>query len=121
MKKTISAVLVCVLLLGCVFALTSCAKTLSGTYKRDGLIVDTTYEFKGNEVTIINGMGSLSHTTKATYVIEEKDDGTMTITFTYSEGETPDEDLKGTKSFEEGKKENGDKFIKIGGIEYIKQ
>lgn len=121
MKKTISAVLVCVLLLGCVFALASCAKTLSGTYKRDGLIVDTTYEFKGNEVTIINGMGSFSHTTKATYSIEKNDDGTMSITFTYAEGETPDEDLKGTKSFEDGKKENGDKYIKIGGIEYIKQ
>ena len=120
MKKIISLVLVSVLLLGCVFSLASCAKTLSGTYKRDGLIVDTTYEFKGKEVTIVSGLGSLSHTTKATYVIEEKDDGTMTITFTYAEGETPDEDLKGTQSFSEGT-ENGVKYIKIGMTQYYKQ
>ena len=120
MKKIISMTLLCALLLGCVFALASCAKTLSGTYKRDGFIVDTTYEFKGNEVTIVNGLGSLSHTTKATYAIEENDEGAMTITFTYAEGETPDDDLKGTMSFSEGE-EDGVKYIKINGVKYNKQ
>ena len=120
MKRIVSVLLVCVMLLGCVAALASCSKTLSGTYKREGIFTDTTYEFDGKNVTIVTALGSLSHTKEATYVIEKADDGTSTITFTYKEGETPDEDLKGTKSFSEGE-EDGVKYIKIGGVKYIKQ
>ena len=52
MKKVISMTLVCVLLLGCVFALASCGKTISGTYEL-ALSEDnkTTYEFSGRKVT----------------------------------------------------------------------
>ena len=122
MKKVISVLLVCVLLIGTVCALASCGgKTLSGTYKRDGLFVDTTYTFTKNEVTIKNSVGgAVSFESKATYVIEEKEDGSFTITFTYAEGETPDDDLKGTQSFTEGK-EGDVQYIKIGGVQYNKQ
>ena len=120
MKRIVSVILVCVMLLGCVATLASCSKILFGTYKREGLFTETTYEFDGKNVTIVTSIGSVSYTKKATYVIEKADDGTSTITFTYEEGETPDEDLKGTKSFSEGE-EDGVKYIKIGGVKYIKQ
>ena len=120
MKKLLSVMLVCVMLFGCIATLASCSKVLSGTYKRDGIFADTTYEFKGKNVTIVTTMGSLSYTKEATYVIEKADDGSSTITFTYEEGETPDETLKGTQSFSEGE-EDGVKYIKIGGVKYIKQ
>ena len=118
LKKIFAAVTAAALAL----TLASCGgKTLSGTYKRDGLFVDTTYTFTKNEVTIKNSVGgAVSFESKATYVIEEKEDGSFTITFTYAEGETPDDDLKGTQSFTEGK-EGDVQYIKIGGVQYNKQ
>ena len=45
MKKIISALLVCVLLVGCMFALASCGKTLSGTYEAKIIGTGVSYEF----------------------------------------------------------------------------
>ena len=70
MKKVISIVLVCVLLACSVFALASCGKTLSGTYK-DALTGLTELTFKGNKVTITVRNGS----TTANYEIKENEDG----------------------------------------------
>ena len=45
MKKTLSAILACVLLIGCLFTLASCGKSLSGTYEIDLGVSEITYEF----------------------------------------------------------------------------
>ena len=122
MKKTISAVLVCVLLLGCVFALASCGKTLSGTYVFK-LTDDnkTTYDFSMNKCTKTTTMGAIgftkSETVEGKYEINEVEEGKFEITFTWDvDGEEKIE----TVSFSEGE-ENGVEYIKLGGIRYDKQ
>lgn len=77
MKKILSLALVCVMLVGSMFALVSCAKTLSGTY--EGLLCDLTFD--GSDVTATVGSNSVS----GTYEIKEKDDGSMTISFDFVE------------------------------------
>lgn len=52
MKKTLSAVLVCVLLACTLLTLVSCGKSLVGTYTADILAAKVTYEFAaGGKVT----------------------------------------------------------------------
>jgi hypothetical protein len=75
MKKVVSTVLVCVLLIGVMLTLVSCGKQLSGTYK--GLL-GFDLKFSGNKVTAIVGDKELT----GTYEIEEKDDK-MTISFDF--------------------------------------
>ncbi len=114
MKKIVSALLVFVLAIGMIFTLVSCGKTLSGTYKHS--IVNKTYTFKGNEVTVNPLIGD-AYTIK--YEITEED-GQLYITFIYDEGDTEDEDLKGKLTLVEGE-EAGVEYIKIGGSKYNKQ
>ena len=116
MKKIISAVLVCILLVGCMFTLASCSKKLSGTYKGDAGIASATYEFSGKKVKITAELLGKEKSFEGKYEINEDDDG-YTITFTFE-----DEDAKsysGDFSFAEGE-ENGVEYIKIGGIKYKK-
>ena len=115
MKKFISVLLVCVLLVGSVFALASCGKTLSGTYKSAGIGL-TELTFKGNKVTI--SVGNFSST--ANYEIKENEDGETVIEFTYDEGEKEQSGFSGAVSFSEGK-EDGVSYIKIAGVKYNKQ
>ena len=106
MKKILSAVLVCVLLAACVFALASCGKTLSGKYV-DALGV-TAYEFSGNKVTMYLGQKVVA---EGTYKIEAKDDK-ETITFTFTSGDDAEKE-SGTVDFVSGTE--GDKeYIKLG-------
>ena len=117
MKGIISALLVCVLLVGVVFALASCGKTLSGKYEAEANLgittVNYTYEFKGSKVTATvkstNFLGQVeSVTVEGTYEIEDDE-----ITFAWdSEEEVLD---GGTFTFEET--EDG---IKIGKFEFKK-
>lgn len=107
MKKILSAVLVCVLLVGCVFTLASCGG-LSGTY--EGTLCDL--KFKGDKVTVIVG----EHELTGEYEIEKDDDGNKTISFDFVDEDEATEDqkavlkvidklLKGKVSFkEDGKK-----------------
>ena len=107
MKKFLSALLVCVLMVGCVATLVSCGG-LSGTY--EGALFDL--KFKGDKVTVIAGDKTLT----GEYEIETDDDGNKTISFDFvDEDEATDEQkailevidklLKGKVSFkEEGKK-----------------
>ena len=98
----------------------SCGKTLSGKYTGELNVVlakyTVTYNFSGSKVTVtktgeILGQSKTSEVT-GKYEITENDNG-MEITFTY---ETSDDDIKsGTYSFEEG-----EGYIKIGGIQYNK-
>ena len=121
MKKNFIKVIAMVLLLATVCTvLASCGKTISGTYtgKVDLLLASYTasYEFSGSKVTVTKTSELLgqSNTTeiKGKYEITEAADG-YEITFTF---ETSDDDVKsGTYTFEEG-----EGFIKIGGVQYNK-
>ena len=98
----------------------SCGKMLSGKYvgKLDLVLMSysVSYEFSGSKVTVLK-TGEAFGQSKTTeivgkYEIAEAADG-YEITFTF---ETADEDVKsGTYKLEEG-----DGFIKIGGIKYEK-
>ncbi len=116
MKKIVSTVLVCVLLLSTMLALVSCGKVLSGTYsdKYTGL---TTYTFEGNKVTVEAGAGNFKSSVSGTYEIKENDEGKEVIIFTF--GEEGDE-YSGEFSFVEGS-EGDTKYIKIGGVQYNKK
>ena len=120
MKKIISAVLVCVLLVGCIFALASCAKTLNGTYKTGSELLGGTYIFEGNKLThIISTVGGLEKRTEGTYVISEDEEKGQIITITYPATKEGEEDTVVTYSLVEGIE--GDKeYIKIDGVQYTK-
>ncbi len=113
MKKIVSALLVCVLLVGCVFALASCGKTLSGEYKEvvTGNIV---YKFSGSKytMTVDNIIGD-DTVVEGTYEINE-DDGKITFTT-----EVDGEKKSTTENFSSGE-EDGVKYIKIGIAKYNK-
>jgi uncharacterized lipoprotein YehR (DUF1307 family) len=116
MKKIISSVLVCVLLVGAIFALASCGKTLSGKYS-DALTGLTTYEFNGNKVTVSAGAGNFKVSFDGTYKIAENDEGKTVITFTFEDEDA--EKYSGDLPFAEGE-ENGKKYIKLAGVKYNK-
>ena len=86
MKKLLSAVLVCLLLVGTMLSLVSCGNSLSGTY--EGLLFDL--KFKGSKVTIIvNDEEVLT----GTYEIEKENDK-MTISFDFVDEDEATEDEK---------------------------
>ena len=125
MKKTISTILVCVLLVGSLLTLASCevAGFVFGTYSRtDTVIVDitTTYEFSLTEVTKTvttdNLIGSGQSTTTETikYKVGKNDEGKKVIAFTV---ETNDGSRTTEYSFNSGKDDNGS-YIEIGGTRY---
>lgn len=115
MKKTISAVLVCVMLVCTVFSLASCGKTISGKYKAELNLgfaaTSTTYEFDffGKVVRTSNSFGSETTVEGKYEFIEE--DTKVTLTF-------PDED-PATYDFSSGE-EDGVEYIKLDGIKYTK-
>ncbi len=119
MKKIISTILVCVLLVGTVFTLASCDTMITGTYE-SGL---TTLEFSGSKVTITDSIEILGTVTSKTYEckykIEKTDDG-RTITFTYEDGADQHANLNGTKTYSDGDKD-GEKYIQIGIVTYTKK
>ena len=125
MKKTISTILVCVLLVGSLLTLASCevAGFVFGTYSRtDTFVVDitTTYEFSLTEVTKTtitdNLIGSGQNTTTQTmkYKVGENDEGEKVIAFTV---ETDDGSKTTEYSFNSGK-DDGGSYIEIGGTRY---
>jgi hypothetical protein len=111
MKKTISAVLVCVILACSLLTLVSCGKSLSGTYESETPLGDVTYEFAlGGKVTkSTDPLIGKSETIEGEYKFN--DDGTK-ITLTFN-------DESETYEFVEGE-ENGVKYIKIDGWKYTK-
>ncbi len=111
MKKIVSSVLVCVLLLSTVFVLASCGKTLMGTYENE--TTGISYEFVGNKVTRKAPalIGGGTNVREGEYSIE---DGKITFTF------DDDKDNSGTFDFSETT--DGDKtYIKIGLFTYYKK
>lgn len=119
MKKITSLLLVCVLLVGCVFSLASCAKVLNGKYELDAKVGSKTYEFKGKSVVITYEVLGFEKSVEGEYSIDENDDGDLEITFTFAEDEKDADEFKGTFAFAEGK-EGDESYIKIGGVKYVK-
>ena len=121
MKRIISTLLVCVLLLGCVFTLASCGKTVSGKYELK--LTDsnkTVYDFSMGKVTRTTTSGLAGYTKdtviEGKYKINEVENDKFEITFTW---EVDDKEEIETVSFSEGE-ENGVKYIKLGGIQFNK-
>lgn len=125
MKKTISTILVCVLLIGAIFSLASCelAGFVVGTYAKTtsvlGIETTVTYEFSGKEVTVttVTKLGSTSTSNERTgeYEIGENDEGQKTITISVI-----DDNGKGTittYTFNSGKDDNG-AYIELNGTRY---
>lgn len=125
MKKIVSTLLVCVLLVGTLFTLASCGSTISGTYSAEtsvlGVESKVTYAFDGKNVTVSSkvttALGSVeSPTLEGTYEIGKDDDGNKTITFDYSGDEKSEgaADEGVALSFNQGKDDKG-KYIEIAG------
>lgn len=129
MKKIISTILVCVLLVGSIFTLASCSTMVAGKYQAEteiNLIITkvtarVTYEFDifGKVTkTIVYGTEANkdSETYEGKYAIDKVEDGKFEITFTWNtdEGEDADEDIC---SFVKGKDSVG-KYVEIAGIRY---
>ena len=119
MKRIVSALLVCVLLMACVFTLASCSKTLNGTYQGTGLLSGTYYDFDGNKVTITVEIPFVDDLVlEGTYEITTNDKGEDVIVFTFGESE----DAKGySGEFPYAEGTEGDtNYIKIAGVQYNK-
>ena len=121
MKRIVSLLLVCVLLLSCAVVLASCGKTLSGTYEAKveavGQSISTSYKFSGKkfELTVkTTFIGNVTtDTTSGTYEITENADGTLEIKFAVEndEGEVKESTYTLVKT---------DEYIKIGNVQYNK-
>ena len=90
MKKLISIILSCTLVLGMMLTLVSCGGGLSGTYEGDNLITVFDLKFKGNKVTVIIGDNDAL---TGTYKIE-KDGDKKTITFDFVDEKDASEEEK---------------------------
>ena len=118
MKKILSVVLACALLVGCVFTLAACGKKLSGKYEADLALVEVTYDFKssGKVAVTIEPLIGDSTTFEGKYEFNDEGDE-FTVTFDSEEEDA--EDYAGTHSFSEGE-EDGEAYIKIDGVKYKK-
>ncbi len=112
MKKVISLVLVCVLLVGCVCVLASCGGP-AGKYEAG----TSTYEFDGKNVKytwkLEIGTNTITNEQKGTFEVKVEDDGDKVIVFQW-EDKTESETLSYAAGTEEGTN-----YIKIGGIQYF--
>ena len=126
MKKTISTILVCVLLVGSLLTLASCevAGFVFGTYSRtdDAILVEvtTTYKFGLGKVEVtVESEGQLSGNTETStkeykYKVTENDKGEKIIVLTL---ETEDGAKETEHSFNSGN-DDGGAYIEIDGIRY---
>ena len=118
MKKVISSLLVCVMLLSCVLVLASCSKTLSGKYEADAFgIAGASYEFSGNKVVVTAEILGFEKDFEGTYEIKDNDEGKTVIVFTF--GDDDASKYSGEFDFAQGT-EDGKSYIKIGGVQYKK-
>jgi hypothetical protein len=114
MKKIISTILVCVLLLGCVMSLASCGKMFSGKYEANLVAAKVTYDFKfgGKVILTVDPILGNSSTFEGKYEINDE---TNEITFVFEAEDA--ESYSGTSDFSQGE-EDGVKYIKIGLVKY---
>ena len=119
MKKLIRILAVLLIIAMLTITLVSCSKTVMGKYSNNIGGIETTYEFglfgKVTKTTFIPGILSDGETVvkEGKYKIEKLDDNSFEITLTF-DGEGSE-----TSSFSRGE-ENGEKYIKIGLLEYTK-
>ncbi len=120
MKKSVRILAVAMALLMVTFVFASCGKTLKGKYSADFLGTGTTLEFDGKNVrlavtvTLIGEVAAI----EGTYKIEDDK-----ITFDFVDEDKVENDkakevlakFTGSVDFEEG-----DDYIKVGGIKYTK-
>ncbi len=107
MKKILSAVLVCVMILSSVLVLSSCGSTLSGTYEDESGLVAFTFSGKNVEVEMFGV------SIDGTYKISGD-----TITFDF-EGDLAEE-LNGEMDFSKGSDSDG-QYIELDGEKFYKQ
>ena len=107
MKRTLSILLVCALLVGVMLTFSSCSNILFGEYSSD--LLNTTYEFSFNKVTKTTEVLGKYVVKEGTYKISGEE-GERTITFTF-DGEEE------TYDFSQGTVED-DKYIEIGVFKY---
>lgn len=111
MKKTVSTLLVCVLLVGCLLTLVSCGKSITGSYEAETILGDVTYKFElGGKVTkTTDPLIGKNETVEGEYKFNDAGDE-ITLTFN---GESS------THSYVEGE-EGGVKYIKLDLVKYTK-
>ncbi|MBR3875591.1 MAG: hypothetical protein IKJ25_02305 [Clostridia bacterium] len=111
MKKTVSAILVCVLLVCSLLTLVSCGKSITGSFTGTTLNGDVTYKFEiGGKVTkTTNPILGKGETIEGEYKFNE--DGNK-ITLTFNEEYN-------TYDYSEGE-EDGVEYIKLDGWKYTK-
>ena len=121
MKKTIRLLAVFIIIAMLSISLVSCSKSLTGKYRSNIGGIETTYEFglfgKVTKTVFIPGVLSDGQTfvTEGTYeILEDTENPNELIIALEFEGEGRE-----TQSFSEGEL-NGEKFIRIGIIEYKK-
>ena len=110
MKKIISAILVCILIVGSAFTLASCSKSLSGTYK-DDLTGNVSYEFGmfGKVTKTVDNVIGDDTVTEGKYKIN---DAETEITFTFGDKTETYDFTYGTDKDKE--------YIKLGLFTYSK-
>ena len=118
MKKLVSLVLVCLLLVSCVAGLSSCGKMLVGEYKN--ALTGISYAFSVNKVTVtVDNLMFDDSVYEGTYELKQNDEGVYDIiTFTF-ENENAQKLYGGDHSFAEGT-ENGVSYIRIGLVTFDK-
>ncbi len=120
MKKILSSVLVCVLLVGCVFSLAGCVLSLgpvtviSGKYEGNVLVADVTYEFSplGGVTLTVNPVIGKAATYEGKYKVNS-DTQEITLSFEDSDADA----YEGTSDFSYGEEE-GVEYVKIGVVKY---
>ena len=135
MKKISSAFLVCVLLVGTVFALASCGGGLSGTYELSEDGMTQTIKFSGKNLEMTMKAGDESMTLKYTYELNE-DETKITLTADKASLKQYYADMMGVEAStvtdamleesgmlepQELDFEKGDDFVKIEDMKYTKK
>ncbi len=112
MKKIVSSLLACILLIGCIFTLASCSKSLVGTYEADLGVSEITYKFGafGKVTRTVDPLVGDNTVTEGTYKFNDAGDE---ITLTFGEESKTYDFSSGT--------EDGDDYIKLDLIKYEKE
>lgn len=118
MKKIISTVLVCLLLVGSLLTLASCGKMITGKYEYDGLLRDKTIEFGmfGKvTLTVDPELSDKEYVYEGKYELNEAGDK---ITLTFEDADA--EEFCGTFDFEQVSSSTDGDYIRIGIEKYEK-
>ena len=112
MKKAVSTLLICILLVGCITTLASCSKTLLGSYEADLGVSETTYKFGafGKVTRTVDPLVGDDVVTEGKYKFNDAGDE---ITLTFG-------DESKTYDFSSGT-EDGEDYIKLDFIKYEKE